>query len=205
MILWMGTYSAVRADLACERCGSPYRAEVQFYTGDDRKMPVYDVGQKVPALPPGSAYDGIADAFCAVCAKRWVAEEKTANFEALADAVEAGEIIARFATYHVAPDRLDLGRQLRVLRSEPLAPAEVRSLASYPEGFGSPNFPARLLQASVTLFRGDVPLVASPGEWWSAHVQRVRARLSALGWRTPPDDQFREVVVRVRADGTIGI
>jgi hypothetical protein len=200
----MGTFSAVRTSLACERCGGAYPAEVQFKTGDDLAMPLYDIGQKVPALQPGSTFDGIADAFCAVCMKGWVADEKVANFEALADAVEAGEIIARFATYHAELNRLDLGPQLRVLRSEPLTPAEVRKLTSGPERVGWPTFPARLSEASVTLFRGDTPLVDSPGEWWSAHSQRVRARLSALGWRAPADDQFREIVVRIRADGTIG-
>lgn len=199
----MGTFSAVRADLACERCGSAYRTEVQFKTGDDLAMPVYDVGRRVPALQPGSPYEGIAVAFCAVCAQRWVADEKVSHFEVLADAIEAGEIIARFATYHAELDRLDLGPQLRVLRSEPLTPAEVRGLASAPEGFGWPSFPARLSDSSVTLFRGDVPIADSPGEWWPAHAGRVRARLSALGWRAPADDQFREVAVRIRADGTI--
>jgi hypothetical protein len=200
----MGTFSAVRMELACERCGAAHHVEVQFKTDDDHAMPVYDAGQRVPALPPGSAYDGIAEAFCAACAKRWVAEEKAANFEALAAAIEAREIIARFATYHAELDRVELGRQLRIRRAEPLTPAEVRGLASAPEGFGWPTFPARLSEASVTLFRGDVPLDDAPGDWWAVHTARVRALLSALGWRAPADDQFREVVVRIRADGTIG-
>ncbi len=66
----MGLFSTVNTDLACERCGSTYRTGVQFKTGEDWALPVYEAGQVVPALPPGSDCEGIADAFCPDCAKR---------------------------------------------------------------------------------------------------------------------------------------
>ncbi len=203
MLRGMGVFSAVRAQLACERCGASYPAEVQFKTDDDWAMPVYDVDQSVPGLQPGSSYEGIAAAFCPACEERWIADEKLAHFESLAEAVEAGELVARFATYEADVARLDLGPQLTVLRAAPLTPAEVRGLAATPEGFGWPTFPARLSEARVTLFRDGVPLADSPGQWWPTHTRRVRARLSALGWREPADDQSREIEVRIRSDGTI--
>ena len=60
----MSVYSTVVAELECERCHSTYPTDVQFQTSDDRDMPEYVAGQLVPALKPGTTYEGIADAFC---------------------------------------------------------------------------------------------------------------------------------------------
>jgi hypothetical protein len=158
----MDMFSTVTTDLACERCGSTYRTGVEFKTGEDWALPVYEAGQVVPALPSGSDYEGIADAFCPDCARRWIADERVAHFDALADDVEIGKVTARLATYQADLDQLDLGRQLRLLRGEPLTAAEVRSLASTPDDFGWPSFPARLSRASVTLFLGGMP--------WTTHL-----------------------------------
>ena len=179
---------------------------MQFYTDDDRKMPEYIVGQLVPALKPGTSYEGIADAFCSNCMREWVEDEKIANFEELAKSIEAGEITARFATYRFDPVKPELGRQLYVRRQDPLTPSEALGLAHVSGRPGWPNFPARLSEVSVTLFRGQTPLDDLPDDPWSvAHGDRVRGRLSAKGWRAPSNGQFRDVTVRVESDGTLRV
>ncbi len=204
----MGFYSTVVAELECERCHSTYRTDVQFYTDDDREMPEYIAGQLVPALKPGTTYEGIADAFCSNCMREWVEDEEVANFEELAKAIEAGEIIARFATYRADPDKPELGRQLNVRRQNPLTPSEVTGLAhvSGRPGWGWPILPARLSEASVTLFRNQTPLDDVADDPWSVlHGDRVRKRLSAQGWRAPSNGPFRDVTVRIESNGTIRV
>jgi hypothetical protein len=200
----MGVYSTVVAELECERCHSTYRTDAQVYTDDDREMPEYIAGQLVPAPKPGTTYEGIADAFCSNCMREWVEDEKVANFEELAKAIKAGEIAARLATYRLDPDRPELGRQLNVRRQDPLTPTEAIGLAHAAGRPGWRNFPARLSEASVTLFRGQTPLDDILDDPWSAaHGDRVRERLSAKGWRAPSNGQFRDVTVRVDSDGRI--
>lgn len=199
----MGVYSTVEAELECQRCEKRYRTDVQFYTDDDRDLPRHRAGESVPALKPDSNYEGIADAFCADCMNQWVADEKRAAFEALAQAIGASEVIARYATYQADPRSLDPRRELRIQREAPLTSDEARRLGNRPERIGWPSFSARLAEASVVLFRGESPLADEPGTWWLVHQERVRERLSKQGWRAPADEPFRDVTVRVAADGTI--
>jgi hypothetical protein len=205
----VGLYSTVMAELDCQRCGRPYQADVQFYTEDDSGLPVYVEGQAVPALPPGATFEGIADSYCRDCMRRWIQDEKAAHFEQVARGVEGREIGALFARFSFDVHRPDLGRQIEVLRSEPLTPAEIRTLASAPESAGSPNFAARLSQASVILFREGAPvsepLLFSGGTWWPNHCSRVRQQLSAKGWRSPATEATRDLVVQVDHQSRIGV
>lgn len=202
----MGLFSTVRIALPCLRCGSPYPADVQFKTGEDWDLPVYESGDPAPRLQPGECYEGIADSFCEGCLARWRIDEKLAAFEEFARRVEAGAVAARFATYRADPDHLDLGRQLRVLRDGPLSPAEVRALAEKPEPpVGWMNIGARLLDAEVVLFQGGIPLddAADLRSFWTSYLQNVERRLAAAGWS---HDAFREdLSVRIDAGGHITV
>jgi len=189
----MGVYSTVFASLACASCGADFRTDVQFYTDDDRDMPEYEVGQVVSVLTPDSTYEGIADAFCVACMARWEADENEAKFEALAIAIEAGEIVARFATYQVARARLADGPVLTILREAPLTPKEARDLGSFGGRFGD---------ARVVLFR-DGARLAPLEPWWLVNHGRVRELLAKKGWRCP--EGTRDLVVLVGSDGRIDV
>ncbi len=227
----MDLYSTVFASLACESCGADSRTDVQFYTDDDGAMPQYEVGQVVAALKPASTYEGIAGAFCGPCMARWQADENEANFEALAIAIEAGEIVARFATYRVARARfadgpvrsrppanlvaeasretagpLQQGPVLTILREAPLTPTEARDLANlFVPGSLWGSFGARLVDARVVLFRDGARLQSSPEPWWTVHHARVGGHLAKKGWRPPAGTRTRDLVVLVGSDGRIDV
>jgi hypothetical protein len=152
--------------------------------------------------------DGLADAFCPSCMGAWVQDEKLAHFEALASAIETGEVTARFGTYTVDFDQPGLGRVLKLNRPDPLAPDEARGLARMPSRPGWPNFWARLIDVSVILFVGDTPLDDVPSNansWPDTHWDRVRMQLRAKGWRAPSDNPYREITVCVASDGAIRV
>lgn len=93
-------FRSVQMDLACQRCGSSCRAEVQFKTGDDR-CEGYALGDHVDDLPVGEEWEGIADRFCAPCWEDHRAERERAMATIMAELVRAGRIELKLAEAEV--------------------------------------------------------------------------------------------------------
>jgi len=199
----MGTYRVLQTTLSCLRCGADYSADVQFKTGNDYSMPVYQVGDRVEDVSP-AIYDGITDAYCAQCLSRWIDEENHVHFELLADQIAAGRLVARRATWrHGALDgRPELGLVVTIHDETPMTAEAVRALAEAPDQFTRPSIGARLHQGGVALWDGDLLVFPSSSDavhWWQRRHEQVASRLRAAGW--PGDGSaFVEIVVLVDTD-----
>lgn len=200
----MGTFRTLHATLRCLKCAASHCFGIQFKTGDDAEMSEYALDDLADDIAPG-VYDGLTDAFCPDCHRRWVEDEKRAHFDCLADEVETGLVTARRATWrHGAMDgHPELGLVVTLDDEPPLTSQQIRLLANVPDTAGWPNFCARLINARVTLWVGSVRI--TPGQpqsqtahdaWWRLHRTSVATRLRTLGWPSE-DDQFREIVVEV--------
>jgi hypothetical protein len=102
----MGVYRTLFANLKCQRCGSMFRTDIQFKTGDDYQMQAYEEEQPVAAeddLQPGS-YEGCSDRFCDPCLELWQEHEADAFINALVQLVEGGDLtVTRSAALLKAP------------------------------------------------------------------------------------------------------
>lgn len=91
----MGLFRSVHTELPCERCGQPFRVDVQFKTGADWQE-VYEAGQELSAgecLELEERYEGIADRYCARCYLEWRCAEEAVQHEAMAEYVEGGLLV----------------------------------------------------------------------------------------------------------------
>jgi hypothetical protein len=203
----MDTFRILSTTLSCLRCGADRRVDVQFKTGDDGAMPEYQVGDVVADVDP-DVYEGITDAYCAPCMSRWIVDEKRVWFELMSEEISAGHLVARRATYrHGALDgHPEIGLVETILDPTPMNASDVRSLAELPEGFGWPTITARLADAKVALWHGDMRLEPhdpsfgdESARWWMHQGQEVSARLRRRGWPLG-GDQWMDVAVLVDAE-----
>ncbi len=124
----MRTFRSVYAQLPCERCGNSRRAEVQFSTGRDR-LEEYEAGDRVPedrGLRRGEVYEGSAARYCDPCFRTWACKEAEAQYQSLAELVEAGRLTmrAKEATAPLTPrEILSLGvKRVADVMTGPLPP-----------------------------------------------------------------------------------
>ena len=115
----MGVYRTLRVSLPCARCGVVRRTDVQFKTADDQAMPVHDDDDVLNNVQP-DVYEGIADAYCGACTRRWSDDETRAWCDVVAEEVEAGRAeVARSAWRHGRFDRSPAPGQVVTLVEPP--------------------------------------------------------------------------------------
>lgn|GEM_PF-2330636 len=207
----MGLFTTVDAEFSCRRCERTFVGDVQFKTGHEQDLPTYREGDRVTDVPAGT-YEGLVDAYCGQCTRRWRNDERLSHFKALADAVSSGTLIVRrgFILRDAAglpvPDEAD-DFTIRDLDSDPVEPSELESIGPTAGEPGAwPNFAARLSDANLVLFEAGQRIHPtrriSNTDWWSRHNARVDTLMKKLGWPLG-SDPFVEPNVVVTTTVTI--
>jgi len=126
----MGVFRTVFGYIACRRCAADFRADVQFKTGDDYGMELYEEGVVIDDVAP-DAYDGTLDSFCRPCSLARRVLENDSFFSFLRDAVAAARIRMFRAQWRFNPE----AQMIEVTRTHPAAIniEEIAKAASLPQ------------------------------------------------------------------------
>lgn len=189
----MGLFRTVLTLLTCRKCSGLFEGRVQFETAHGDRMQEHKIGEVVADLPAGR-YEGLADAFCLTCLGEWNRVETRASFEVLAEAVEAGKVVARRATWHDgARDGAREGHAepelvVTVQDERPFTSAEVLQILAVPVSGAWLTFTARLHHEGVAVWVGAdrvFPFTArdqAAFDYWAHHRQVVDRILRTHGW-----------------------
>jgi hypothetical protein len=187
----MGCYRSVYVQLECAACAAPYRAAVQFKTGDDYTLAAYDVGDVIDDLSPGSTWDGLANALCVYCSRRREIDMRSAEIEALACAVERCDVIVYFGTTARKQTRNIESQVVVIQRAAPVAPHELRCR-----------------KTECRRWWRDGIIVCTNGavvDDWPNRRRDVFFAVRALGWPDRVSDYCRSIQVCIDAERRLRI
>jgi hypothetical protein len=191
-----------------------FEGRVQFKTERGDQMQEHKIDEVVADLPAGR-YEGVADAFCLSCLGEWNGVEARTSFEVLAEAVEAGKVVARRATWHdgaregARDGRPEPDLIVTVQDEQPLTSAEILQIVAAPVSGAWLTFAARLHHAGVALWVGAdrvfpfTPRDEAAFDYWAHHRQVVDQILRMHGWLLGGENNI-DVPVLVADDHRIG-
>lgn len=206
----MGLFRTVLTLLTCRKCSGLFEGRVQFETAHGDRMQEHKIDEVVADLPAGR-YEGLADAFCLTCLGEWNRVETRTSFEVLAEAVEAGKVVARRATWHEGAQdgRPEPELIVTVQDERPLTSAEILNVLAAPVSGAWLTFAARLHHEGIALWAGAdrvFPFTArdpAAFDYWANHRQAVDRILRTQGWPLGGKNDI-DVPILVAKDHRIG-